>query len=202
MIVFHYNDEEKGLHAFLEERGHENVVVGAQGDPFEVARNQVFDAAFIGLHPHGLQLIRQLHRTNRDCLVTMVTADRNTRIAVEAMKLGAFDYLLTPLDLAEVERTLIMMMREYEGQREREGLENQLNDQQPSAIAVAHEPGGLVVNGNGFSGKTMAEIINGVEAIAIRHALDRSGGNIARAARELDISRTTLYAKLKQIESS
>ena len=117
MKILHYNDEERRLHHYLSERGHQNVVISAQTDPNMAIDREQFDAAFIGLHPHGLQLIRKLHRRNPDCLVNMITADRNTRIAVEAIKLGAFDYLLTPLNYTEVERTVIMMTREHEGQR-------------------------------------------------------------------------------------
>jgi DNA-binding NtrC family response regulator len=124
--ILHYNDEERELHRYLGERGHSNIVLAAAQDPFEAADRERFDAAFVGLHPHGLQLIRRIHRANRDCLVTIITADRKARPAVEAMKLGAFDYLLTPLEFAEVERNVLIMSRQYEGQQERLGLEVRL----------------------------------------------------------------------------
>lgn len=126
MHIFHYNDEEKQLHDYLEQRGHTNTIVAAQSDPFDVGAREPFDAAFVGLHPHGLQLIQTLRQCNAHSLVTIITSDQNTRMAVEAMKRGAFDYLLSPLDFSEVERTLIMMLREHEMLQEQRRLETEL----------------------------------------------------------------------------
>ena len=189
MKILHYNDEERRLHHYLSERGHQNVVISAQTDPNMAIDREQFDAAFIGLHPHGLQLIRKLHRRNPDCLVNMITADRNTRIAVEAIKLGAFDYLLTPLNYTEVERTVIMMTREHEGQRERLGLEGRLD--------LEHQDISKAKADTALPSGTLRQIVWQVERSAIRRALRHARGNISEAARHLDISRTTLYAKLQ-----
>jgi DNA-binding NtrC family response regulator len=43
-----------------------------------------------------------------------------------------------------------------------------------------------------FAGLTMAEI----ERRAVQSALDRHGGSVPRAARELDVAPSTLYRKL------
>lgn len=197
MKILHYNDEERELHHYLAERGHENVVLPASADPFALILETAFDAAFIGLHPHGFQLIRQLLRKNGDCLVTMITADQNARLAVEAMKLGAFDYLLTPLDFAEVDRTVIMMMREHQGQKERAGLEGRLArhyslDDLDSNIGEG-APGVHQHQAPGPLRQTLAT----AEERAIRQSLETCRGNIAEAARSLDISRTTLYSKME-----
>jgi DNA-binding NtrC family response regulator len=126
MQIFHYNDEEKDLHAYLAAKRHANTILPASADPFAVAAEKSFDAAFIGLHPHGLELIRTLKRTNPECLVTIITSDKKTRMAVEAMKRGAFDYLLSPLDFTEVERTYILVEREQRMLQERRQLQAQL----------------------------------------------------------------------------
>jgi two-component system response regulator PilR (NtrC family) len=125
--IFHYNDEEHELHRWLAERGHANTIIAAEHDPFPVVRRVAFDAAFVGLHPHGMKLITELHTVNPDCLVTMITADRNTRRAVEAMRAGAFDYLMSPpLDFSEVERTYILVEREQQQQEQRTRIQDQL----------------------------------------------------------------------------
>ena len=191
MHILHYNDEEKELHRYLKERGQANTILAADADVFAVVRDRPFDAAFVGLHPHGLQLIRTLHRKNPDCLVTIITSDRNTRMAVEAMKLGAFDYLLSPLDFTEVERTALMMMREHESQRERHSLEGQLSDAHRDSEGPRKGP----PRRNHL--RRLADYVAEAEAGAIRHALKQSA-NLSEAARLLAISRTTLYAKLKE----
>ena len=126
MRVFHYNDEERQLHDYLGKLGHTNVVVAAERDPFPMVRAERFDAAFVGLHPHGMQLMRDLHVRNPDCFVTLITSDRDTRRAVQAVKAGAFDYLLSPLDFTEVERVVILMSRDEHRREEQRQLRDQL----------------------------------------------------------------------------
>jgi len=126
MRIFHYNDEETQLHRYLDERQHTNVVVASESDPFQIVEEGSFDAAFVGLHPHGLHLLKALKQRNPACFVMIITSDQNTRMAVEAMKRGAFDYLLSPLDFAEVERTLIMLKREHEMFQVHRRLESEL----------------------------------------------------------------------------
>lgn len=126
MRIIHYNDEERDLHRYLEKRGHQNTIVAADTDPFTVVESEPFDAAFIGLHPHGLKLMRALRQRNPQCIVTIITSDRKTRMAVEAMKSGAFDYLISPLDFTEVERTCILLDREAQMIDERRRLQAQL----------------------------------------------------------------------------
>ena len=126
MRIFHFNDEEKQLHKYLLANGHTNVIVDGQFDPFEAVEQESFDAAFVGLHPHGLQLIKALQAHNPNCFVTIITSDEDTRMAVAAMKQGAFDYLLSPLNFSEVERTHIMLAREHDMLLQHRRLESEL----------------------------------------------------------------------------
>src|SRR5215475_2836520 len=50
----------------------------------------------------GLDLLRQVRELDPQCAVLMITADGNQRIAVEAMKAGAEDYLPKPFDNDEL----------------------------------------------------------------------------------------------------
>lgn len=201
MKVLHYNDEEKGLHRYLAERGVDNVILPAEADVFARVRQESFDAGFVGLHPHGLHLIRLMRRQNPDCLVTIITSDRNTRVAVEAMKLGAFDYLLSPLDFTEVERTVIMMMREYHSQCERRALEGQLVDAHQLNDVDIPIKRRLHVDEPPLRG-ALADIVAEVETKAIRQAMIDYDDNISQVAYALNISRTTLYSKMRILSIS
>jgi two-component system response regulator AtoC len=136
MRIIHYNDEERDLHRYLEKRGHQNTIVAADANPFEIVARESFDAAFIGLHPHGLRLLKALRQRNPQCIVTIITSDRKTRMAVEAMKSGAFDYLISPLDFTEVERTCILLDREAQMIEERRRLQAQLQSATDSSRFV------------------------------------------------------------------
>jgi DNA-binding NtrC family response regulator len=54
----------------------------------------------------GLDLISQLERRRYGAQVVMVTAHATVPTAVEAMRLGAFDYLEKPFDVEKLERTV------------------------------------------------------------------------------------------------
>ena len=50
----------------------------------------------------GIEVLSQLINLRPDISVVMVTAIQDTKIAVEAMKLGAYDYVIKPFDLDDL----------------------------------------------------------------------------------------------------
>jgi two-component system nitrogen regulation response regulator GlnG len=62
----------------------------------------------------GLDLFREFHALAPKCPVIFITAHGTTQTAIEAMKLGAFDYLIKPLDL---ERLNQLIERAFEAAR-------------------------------------------------------------------------------------
>ena len=82
-----------------------------------------------------------------------------------------------------------MLNGERQGQRERRGRAGGLAGVQNGAAAgVAREARRV---------RSLREIVGEVERTTIREALQEFGGNVARAARTLEISRTTLYSKIR-----
>src|SRR5436305_9319418 len=54
----------------------------------------------------GLDVLRQLRQIDARIPVVLVTVARSADSAIEAMRQGAYDYLLKPLDLQELDRVL------------------------------------------------------------------------------------------------
>jgi two-component system, NtrC family, nitrogen regulation response regulator GlnG len=54
----------------------------------------------------GLDLFHDLRRVDSKCLVIFITGHGTTDTAIEAMKLGAYDYLVKPLDLDQLRQVL------------------------------------------------------------------------------------------------
>ncbi len=90
------------LQRVLAAEGHE-VVVEIRGDlglaraiqdPFNLV---ITDLKLPGLN--GLDLVRQLHAAKPRLPIILVTAFGTTGTAIEAMKLGAYDYLLKPFNI-------------------------------------------------------------------------------------------------------
>ena len=67
----------------------------AQSEPWDVV---LTDLKMPGLS--GLELIEQLHAAKPKLPIIMMTAFGTTETAIEATKLGAYDYLLKPFDMA------------------------------------------------------------------------------------------------------
>jgi DNA-binding NtrC family response regulator len=59
----------------------------------------------------GLTLLKKLKETEPDIAVVMMTAQGAIQDAVDAMRLGAYDYLLKPFDLEELSLTIEKLVR-------------------------------------------------------------------------------------------
>ena len=82
------------------------VVVLARGDQgLATAQAQPFDIVLTDLRLpglNGLELVRQLHAHRPRLPIILMTAHGTTETAIEATKLGAYDYLLKPFEMEEL----------------------------------------------------------------------------------------------------
>ena len=94
-----------GLKKELQAEGYE-VAVAERGDKgLAKAQEQPFDVVITDLKMpglSGLELVEQLHATKPKLPIILMTAFGTTETAIEATKLGAYDYLLKPFDMAEL----------------------------------------------------------------------------------------------------
>ena len=82
------------------------VTVAMRGDEgLALARDNYYDLVLTDLKMpglSGLELIKQLHNSKSRLPIIMMTAFGTTETAIEAIKLGAYDYLLKPLEMNEL----------------------------------------------------------------------------------------------------
>ncbi|MEX2579599.1 MAG: sigma-54 dependent transcriptional regulator [Verrucomicrobiales bacterium] len=62
---------------------------------------------------NGLDIIRYAEEHNPDVQIIMVTGHGSIETAVEAMRLGAFDYLTKPFELADLQRTVELGLQQH-----------------------------------------------------------------------------------------
>src|SRR5688572_225404 len=86
----------EGYEVAVAERG-DNGLAQAKEKPFDVV---ITDLKMPGLS--GLELVEQLHAAKPKLPIIVMTAFGTTETAIEATKLGAYDYLLKPFDMAEL----------------------------------------------------------------------------------------------------
>jgi DNA-binding NtrC family response regulator len=86
----------EGYEVTVKRRGDEGLAAATAGR-FNVV---VTDLRLPGLN--GLELVRRLHAAEARLPIILVTAFGTTDTAIEAMKYGAYDYLLKPFDIAQL----------------------------------------------------------------------------------------------------
>jgi DNA-binding NtrC family response regulator len=130
------DDEEKILKTLgraLRDEGHDVVTTSSARETLRLLGERTFDLLIIDyLMPEktGLDVIRELVASSAEAerpAIVMMTAHGSIESAVEAMKLGARDYLQKPF---EVDELLVTARRAIEDQRARLGLRYLLSERE------------------------------------------------------------------------
>jgi DNA-binding NtrC family response regulator len=107
-------DDEEGVRTFiaesLERDGHEVVQANDGESGLRAAREEPFDVVITDLRMpkmDGMALVRALRTEQTDLEIVVLTAHGDVATAVEAMKLGVFDYLQKPLSGPAAVRDLV-----------------------------------------------------------------------------------------------
>ncbi|NPV01059.1 MAG: sigma-54-dependent Fis family transcriptional regulator [Brevinematales bacterium] len=105
-------DDEYGIREFLYELFKETYDVKLANDGKEAIAlfdKEVFDVALIDLRMpevSGVEVLEYIKEKNIDTIPIVITADRDIDHAVEAMKMGAYDYITKPMDYKKLTITI------------------------------------------------------------------------------------------------
>jgi DNA-binding NtrC family response regulator len=102
---------------FLADEGHEPVIVGSAADAIQAVQASRPDLVIMDIRmpgTDGLEALRRLREALPDLYVVMMTAYGTSQTSIEAMRLGAFDYLTKPLDLDDLR---VVIARALDAQR-------------------------------------------------------------------------------------
>jgi len=88
---------------------------------------------FLG-HYNGLEILQELRDSGHQVPVIMMTAFSDVRMAVRAMRLGAEDFIVKPLDLEQLELTVERALEKYELKRQVDVLSERLETEQPDEV--------------------------------------------------------------------
>jgi two-component system response regulator PilR (NtrC family) len=166
-----------------------DVALAESGDAaIEQLRTEMFDLIVTDLRMHetdGMAVLRAARELAPETPVVVVTAYASTETAVEAMKLGAYDYVTKPFKLDEIRVTLGNALERKRLQEENRALRRQLVNVTQFESFVGKSPGMLAVfdtiRKTADSGSTVmvtGESGTGKELVAraIHAASDRKGG--------------------------
>lgn len=158
------------LQRSLARHGVETVTASDPASALSVARQSRPDFALIDLklgHDSGLALIQPLREIRPDMRILLVTGYASIATAVEAIKLGADDYLPKPANIPTILRAL--------GEDDEDLPETEAEDD---------------------GAPEMMTPLSRLQWEHIQQALHETGGNISAAARLLGMHRRSLQRKL------
>lgn len=108
------------LTRFASRAGFDVVACGGGHEAIDTLRRRKADVALVDLHMpdvNGLDVLRAIRDAHPLCQTILMTGYASIDSAVEAVKLGATDYLSKPLDLARLERWLTSIRDDLERRR-------------------------------------------------------------------------------------
>lgn len=102
------DDEEEFLEPIvtrLKRRGIDCLAVTSGEDALSVLLQRQFDVAIVDVKMpkmDGIELLRRLRKDYPNMPVILLTGHASVELGIEGMELGAFDYLLKPVDIDEL----------------------------------------------------------------------------------------------------
>ncbi|HCF59779.1 MAG TPA: Fis family transcriptional regulator [Myxococcales bacterium] len=127
-------DDERSMREYLEillrKMGHVATTVADCGSALRLAENQEFDLVLSDLRigkESGIEVLRAFKTAQPDTEVVMITAFATMENAIEAMKLGAYDYVTKPFKNEELWLIVQKALEKHQLQRENESLRIQLS---------------------------------------------------------------------------
>src|SRR2546427_8145098 len=117
------------LAIMLKQAGHEVTLAEGGEQAVEVLKSEAFDLVITDLRMRkvdGLAVLRAVKEHSPHTVVLVVTAYASTETAVEAMKLGAYDYLTKPFKLDEIRVTIANALERKRLVDENQALPTQL----------------------------------------------------------------------------
>ncbi|AYO31406.1 sigma-54-dependent Fis family transcriptional regulator [Biomaibacter acetigenes] len=127
-------DDEKSIRFSLQislgKMGHEIFVAETGEEGLEDFRKYNPEIAIVDIKLpgiDGIQVLQEIKKYKKECLVIMITYLSEVRLAVEAMKMGAYDYFTKPFDLDEIKDTVNQAANYLMIKRQIEKSDNSLN---------------------------------------------------------------------------
>ena len=128
----------------------------------------------------GLDLLAEVKRRWPLTEVALMSAYGSIESAVQAMRLGAYDFVVKPFRVEELPRVLLHMVEKVRLMRENESLRSRL------------------LGGAQMRFMPVCTDLEELERLTMRQVFDQVGGDKEQARKLLGISRATLYRKIKR----
>jgi len=115
----------------LKKQGYETFTATTGEDGLEIIHHELIDLVLCDLKlpkMSGLDVLTQIKSMDEDIVVLMMTATTDAKPAIEAMKLGAFDYVVKPFELEEMKLVVNNALETHQLKREVARLKREHKD--------------------------------------------------------------------------
>jgi DNA-binding NtrC family response regulator len=123
--------------------GYQVTTASTGAQAIELAQGQLFDTVLCDIRMpemDGLEILREIKRHDPSVEVVMVTGYPTVNTAVEALKLGAYDYLAKPVRLEELQHLMARLTERRLLRREVSTLRSRLGEQLPLKEMIGTSP--------------------------------------------------------------
>ena len=131
LIVDDNKDMQFLLSNILREEGYEIFSAGNGNRAIEIVKRNEPDLVLLDIRlpgMDGLQILEKVRKIDKDIIVIMITAFGDVKSAVQAMKLGAHDYVTKPFDNEELTLIISKALNTRYLSKEVESLRKQLTE--------------------------------------------------------------------------
>ena len=118
----------------LEKEGYGLYAASSGEEAVEIFKKELIDLVLLDLKlpkMSGMAVLDKLKDYDPDCLVLMMTGLTDPKPAIEAMKMGAYDYLMKPFELEEVKLVVRKALETHELKREVARLRRRSREREP-----------------------------------------------------------------------
>ena len=119
--------------------------VSSAEDALAVLGRETFDLVISDINMggmSGLELVPHVHALSPDSIVLMISGQNTIETAIEAIHAGAFDYVMKPLDIRQVEAAVERAVKQYvllqEKRRYKDQLESLLQERTAEVNRLAY----------------------------------------------------------------
>ena len=141
-------DDDTGVGGFLRDAltswNYDVIHVKSGREAVGLISHQIFDAALVDIwmpEMDGLQVLDEMKRHDPALEVVMMTGNPMVETAVQALKSGAYDYLIKPLNLDELQHLMHQVLEKRFLSREVHSLRNRLAEHLAVKDLVGNSPG-------------------------------------------------------------
>src|SRR5262252_6427313 len=123
--------------------GHEVTVCPDGKSAAKALEKATFDAAILDLRMPGLsgiEVLEHLKKVSPDTEVVIMTGHASMETAIEAVRLGAFDYVTKPCKLAEIEAVLRKVAEKRDLKNKAMALQSRVQAAEGPSILVGNAP--------------------------------------------------------------